>query len=60
MQTLQVKINNQWKYVFCSNKIQSKDPITTEFQCKALRKRDYDTFCKLYPEHQFRISKKII
>lgn len=59
MKTLQVKLDGEWHHVFCYNPTKS-DPITTPWQCKALRARDLEFFKRKFGNHEFRVSNEII
>ncbi len=56
MKRLQVKINGNWEYVFCSNKQQSIDPIITKVKTKALKAHALEYFQGKYGNHIFRVS----
>ena len=51
---LQVKINNNWEYVFCRNETK-RDPIITKNPKLALRSRDLEYFKSKFGNHEFRI-----
>lgn len=49
---LQVKVNGEWRYVFCHNEIQGI--ITTDNPYNSLKALDYQYFANRYANHEFR------
>ena len=58
---LQVKINNDWKYVFCRNHL-VQQPIVTDSYYKALHGtiQSLTYFTNYYSEYNFRISNEYL
>ncbi len=54
MKKLQVKINGEWKYVFCRNP-RNANPIITENRRKALGAIDLEYFQNHFGNHEFRV-----
>lgn len=50
---LMVKVNGEWKYVFCRN-ILKAEPIITESRRKALTASDIEYFQTHFGNHEFR------
>jgi len=53
MKKLQVKIENEWKFVFCYNETKA-NPITTKDKRKALRAGAIDYFSSRFSNMEFR------
>lgn len=53
---LQVKINDNWEYVFCRNSMQSA-PVTTKNKKHALKADALKYFELKFGNHEFRLSK---